>query len=47
VVQSWGGDLERGGFAKLSVVVVVVDFIFLGWVILIFPWSSSWRWRRF
>jgi hypothetical protein len=22
VVQSWGGDLERGGFAKLSVVVV-------------------------
>jgi hypothetical protein len=28
VVQSWGGDLERGGFAKPSVVVVVVDFFF-------------------
>jgi len=28
VVQSWGGDLERGGFAKLSVVVVVFFFFF-------------------
>jgi hypothetical protein len=28
VVQSWGGNLERGGFAKLSVVVVV----FSSWV---------------
>ncbi len=26
MVQSWGGDLERGGFAKLSVVVVVFSF---------------------
>jgi hypothetical protein len=38
--------LERGGFAKLSVVVVFF-FLFLGWVLLIFPWSSSGRWRRF
>ncbi len=28
MVQSWGGDLERGGFAKLSVVVVVFFFFF-------------------
>ncbi len=28
MVQSWGGNLERGGFAKLSVVVVVVVFLF-------------------
>ncbi len=31
MVQSWGGDLERGGFAKLCVVVVVVfSFSFFG-----------------
>jgi len=30
VVQSWGGDLERGGFAKLSVVVVIVVFFWVG-----------------
>lgn len=29
MVQSWGGDLERGGFAKLSVVVVFF-FSFFG-----------------
>lgn len=30
MVQSWGGDLERGGFAKLSVVVVIVVFFRVG-----------------